>query len=64
MKKWLLVLGWLTLVIAITTGATFAMAGDGSATPGDGGLITVTSIDDIDPNECNWIHNITACESQ
>ena len=22
---------------------------------------TVTSIDDIDPNECNWIHNITAC---
>ena len=24
---------------------------------------TVTSIDDIDPNECNWIHNISACDS-
>ena len=23
----------------------------------------VTSIDDIDPNECNWIHNINACFS-
>ena len=22
----------------------------------------VTSMDDIDPDECNWIHNITACE--
>ena len=22
----------------------------------------VTSIDDIDPNECNWVHNITACD--
>ena len=22
----------------------------------------VTSIDDIDPDECNWVHNITACD--
>ena len=24
---------------------------------------TITSIDDIDPNVCNMVHNITACES-
>ena len=24
---------------------------------------TATSIDDIDPNECNWVHNINACFS-
>ncbi len=24
---------------------------------------TITSIDDMDPNECNWIHNINACFS-
>ena len=24
----------------------------------------VTSVDDIDPNECNWIHNIAACEGE
>ena len=23
----------------------------------------MTSIDDIDPNVCNWVHNLTACES-
>ena len=24
----------------------------------------VTSVDDIDPNECNWVHNINACEGE
>ena len=24
----------------------------------------ITSIDDIDPDKCNWIHNINACEEE
>lgn len=31
-------------------------------TPADGGQEPVTSIDGIDPDECNEVHNITACE--
>ena len=32
-----------------------------SLAPEPSGDHIVTSIDDIDPNECNWVHNITAC---
>ena len=72
MKRWLIVLTGLALAVVVTTGAAFAVTGDGSdnskqdAADQDGepsgDQHTVTSADDIDPNECNWIHNITACE--
>ena len=74
MKKWLIVLVGLTLAIVVTTGSVFALTGDGSdnskqdaADQDDepsGDQPPVTSADDIDPNECNWIHNISACEGQ
>ena len=39
--------------------------GDGLPEIELGGGLTgpMTSIDDIDPNVCNWVHNLTACES-
>ena len=64
-NKWLITLVGLSVAFAAITGGIFALAGDGTDVPdlvepsGDG--LVVTSIDDIDPNECNWIHNITAC---
>ena len=64
-NKWLITLVGLTIAFAAITGGSFALAGEGTDAPdvgepsGDGP--TTTSIDDIDPNECNWIHNITAC---
>ena len=64
-NKWLITLVGLTIAFAAITGGGFALAGEGTDAPdvgepsGDGP--TATSIDDIDPNECNWIHNITAC---
>ena len=64
-NKWLITLVGLTIAFAAITGGSFALAGEGTDAPdvvepsGDG--LLVTSIDDIDPNECNWIHNITAC---
>lgn len=74
MKRWLIVLIGLTLAVAVTTGAALALTGDRSDSPEqdavgqadelDGDRHIVTSIDDIDPNECNWIHNITACEGE
>ena len=72
MKRWLIVLAGLTLAVVVTTGAAFAFAGDGSDNPEQvaadqddepsGDQPTATSIDDIDPDVCNWIHNITACD--
>ena len=64
-NKWLITLVGLTIAFAAITGGSFALAGDGTDAPdvvdpsGDGPV--ATSIDDIDPNECNRIHNITAC---
>ena len=64
-NKWLITLVGLTIAFAAITGGSFALAGEGTDAPdvgepsGDGPV--ATSIDDIDPNECNWIHNITAC---
>ena len=64
-NKWLITLVGLTIAFAAITGGGFALAGEGTDAPdvgepsGDGPV--ATSIDDIDPNECNWIHNITAC---
>ena len=54
-NKWLITLVGLTIAFAAITGGSFALAGEGTDAP------DATSIDDIDPNECNWIHNITAC---
>ena len=65
-KKWLMPLVGLTLALAAITGAGFALGGDGSDNgkpDPSGDQPTATSIDDIDPNECNWIHNINACFS-
>ena len=65
-KKWLVTILALTIAFAAITGGSFALAGDGTDAPdvvdpsGDGPV--ATSIDDIDPNECNRIHNITACD--
>ncbi len=72
-KTWLITLIGLTLALAATTAGVAALTSGGSTSPaqesvgepdpsGDQG--PVTSIDDIDPNECNWIHNITACEGE
>ena len=64
-KKWLITLAGLTIAFAAIIGGGFALAGDETdapdvGAPSDDGLV-VTSIDDMDPNECNRIHNITAC---
>ena len=65
-NKWLITLASLTIAFAAITGGGFALAGGKTDAPdavessGDG--LVVTSIDDIDPNKCNWIHNITACD--
>ena len=64
-NKWLITVLGLTMTLVVIIGGGFAVAGNGTDAPevfepsGDGP--PVTSIDDIDPNECNWIHNITAC---
>ncbi|MCH8200065.1 MAG: hypothetical protein IIA54_08395, partial [Chloroflexi bacterium] len=64
-NTWLITLVGLTIAFAAITGGGFALAGEGTDAPdvgepsGDG--LVATSIDDIDPNECNRIHNITAC---
>ena len=64
-NKWLIIVVGLTIAFAAITGGGFALAGEGTDAPdvgepsGDGPV--ATSIDDIDPNECNWIHNPRAC---
>ena len=74
MRKWIISAVTLTFALG-TAGAITAFAiaaGGGSDNPEvpDGGDIagevlhgdpTATSIDDIDPNVCNFIHNINAC---
>ncbi len=67
-KKWLVTLVALTMALAAITGGGYALAGDGTDAPeafdrsGDGP--TATSIDDIDPNVCNAVHNIDACTQE
>ena len=64
-NKWLIALAGVTIAFAAITGGGFALAGEGTDAPDagepSGDRPVATSIDDIDPNECNWIHNITAC---
>ena len=63
MKKWLIAVVTLTLALGIAgVGMAFALAADGgSDDPEDPNDPDATSIDDIDPNLCNAIHNINAC---
>ena len=59
MKKWMITLISLTLALAVAgIFAGFTLNG-GSGSPAQDP--TATSIDDIDPNVCNAIHNINAC---
>ena len=65
MNKWVIILVVVTLAIGASSGVVFALTADGGGDNeslsdfGDGRV--VTSIDDIDPNMCNLIHNINAC---
>ncbi len=68
-KSWLIPLVGLTLALAGSSGAAYALTADGTDTP-ERGLVDdpagdqppVRSDDGIDPNECNLVHNINACD--
>ncbi len=66
MNKWTTLLIGLALLLTATLGAGFAWAGDRTDTPDGGyeeppGDPPVRSDDDVDPGECNLVHNIEAC---
>ena len=65
-KQWLITLVGLTMALAAITGGGFALASNGTAAPEvgepSGDQPPIRSDEDIDPNECNWIHNIFACD--
>ena len=71
MKKWLILLIGLTLTLVVAgTVMGFTLSGVDSTAEQDtagqvddssGDQTTVRSDDGIDPNECNWVHNINAC---
>ncbi len=66
MKKWLIPIIGLTLFLAANAGIGFALASNGANSPevGDpsGDQPPIRSDEGIDPDECNWVHNITACD--
>ncbi len=68
MKRWLIPLLGLTLALVAITGAGFALAGNGTDAPEvgapSGDQPPIRSDEGIDPNECNWLHNIPACEGE
>ena len=68
-KKWLIPLVGLALTLAVG-GVGFALADSGASTPEgtaeqmdepSGDQPPIRSDEGIDPDECNWVHNITAC---
>ncbi len=71
MKKWLIPLIGLTLSLAVAGIVTGFTLSAGSGTPAQepsgqveepsGSQPPIRSDEGIDPDECNWIHNITAC---
>lgn len=75
MNKWVIILVVVTLAIGASSGVAFVLA-DGGDTPlevepgggigsGAGPLPAgppIRSDDGIDPNECNLVHNINACD--
>lgn len=74
MKKWPILLVGLALVVAASTGVALALTGGGTETPepglgeqlddATGHLQPIRSDEGIDPDECNQVHNITACEDK
>ena len=61
MKKWLIPVVILVLAIAGTTAGVFAVTDEGDGEPAAGGA--PRSDEGIDPNQCNFIHNINACDA-
>ena len=72
MAKWMIILVGLVLAVGIGAGTAFALSGDGAGTA-EGDPLSyavapssvqppVRSDEDIDPNECNLVHNINACD--
>ena len=59
MKKRLIPLAILAILIAGAT--TAALASGGSAATAENDVAPIRSDGDIDPNECNLVHNIDAC---
>ena len=64
MKKWLIVLMGLTLAVAVAATTVALAVGGGEADEPPADQPPIRSDEDIDPNECNWVHNITACEGE
>ena len=67
-NKWLITVVGLTMTLVAITGGGFALAGNGTAASDvgepSGDQPTVTSVDEIDPNVCNTVHNINACTAE
>jgi hypothetical protein len=61
MKKWLIPLAALAVTIAATTAGVFALTGDDEPS---GDQPPIRSDEGIDPDECNLVHNINACDDQ
>ncbi len=61
MKKWLIPVVILVLAIAGTTAGVFALTDDGEPS---GDQPPIRSDEGIDPDECNLVHNIDACDDQ
>ncbi len=72
MAKWMIILVGLALAVGIGAGTAFALSGDGAGNAEGDPLSNavspssvqppVRSDEDIDPNECNLVHNINACD--
>ena len=72
MAKWMIILVGLVLAVGIGAGTAFALSGDGAGNAEGDPLSDavapssvhppVRSDEDIDPNECNLVHNINACD--
>lgn len=63
MKKALIPLIVIVLALAATAGGVLALTGDGDGEPPSDGA-QIRSDDGIDPNECNLVHNINACDAE
>ena len=72
MAKWMIILVGLALAVGVGAGTAFALSGDGAGNAEGDPLSDavapsnvqppVRSDEDIDPNECNLVHNINACD--
>ena len=72
MKRWLIVLVAAAVIIGGSTAAVFALTGEGNPTDDPqagagepaGDQPPVRSDEGIDPDECNLVHNIDACDEE